>query len=406
MQRRPLLNRPRATDVLSRGGLGALVLTEPLNVYYATGKLPVLDRMTSTHQSVAVIPANPDLPVAYVGPGFEYYYNVADSDLDAGIDVQLVAPAAADPLKTRDGAMLRILDRVPLETRELHRRSRTAAARFHDSIAAGLDHVLRDAGLAKATIGFDSFFGHRWLAEAAPGASIRFAEDVIRHIRLVKTKAELALLTAAAEANVSAMRDAIRRVREAPTLRGLREIFFSEAARRGNTPIFMLIDGVMDETYDEPLREGKAFLVDAVSHRAFYQGDYARTACLGEPSAELKRVTRALSLAWDAIRERLRPGLRFSQIREIGLNALAGGGYDYTVAFKPHSVGLAHEDQPRTDLDGKPLDVALEPGMVLSVDCPLLDVGVGGSAHLEDLTLITESASRPIHTLDEALILA
>ena len=43
--------------------------------------------------------------------------------------------------------------------------------------------------------------------------------------------------------------------------------------------------------------------------------------------------------------------------------------------------------------------------MVLSVDCPLLDVGVGGSAHLEDLTLITADGSRPLHAVDPALIL-
>ena len=86
-----LVNRPRASDILARAGLDALVLTEPLNVYYATSKLPVLDRMTSTHQSIAVIPADANLPVAYIGPGFEYYYNVADSGVAPGTDVHLVA---------------------------------------------------------------------------------------------------------------------------------------------------------------------------------------------------------------------------------------------------------------------------------------------------------------------------
>ena len=166
----------------------------------------------------------------------------------------------------------------------------------------------------------------------------------------------------------------------------------------------MLVDGVMDETYDEALVEGRAFLVDAVSHHAFYQGDYARTACMGEPSSELRRVTDALELAWGEIRERLRPGLRFSEIGVIGRETLRNAGYDYTVAFKPHSVGLAHEDQPRTDIDGKPFDLALVEGMVLSVDCPLLDVGVGGTAHFEDLTLITTTGSRPLHESEPPLI--
>ena len=41
----------------------------------------------------------------------------------------------------------------------------------------------------------------------------------------------------------------------------------------------------------------------------------------------------------------------------------------------------------------------LEEGMVLSVDCPLGHAGVGGSSHLEDLSLITKEGSEPIHTV-------
>ena len=63
-----LLNRERATEVLSRAGLDALVLAQPLSVYYATSKPPVLDRMTTTHQSVAVVPADPGRPAGRAPP--------------------------------------------------------------------------------------------------------------------------------------------------------------------------------------------------------------------------------------------------------------------------------------------------------------------------------------------------
>jgi len=42
-----------------------------------------------------------------------------------------------------------------------------------------------------------------------------------------------------------------------------------------------------------------------------------------------------------------------------------------SIAFNPHSVGLQHWDQPRSGIDGEPVDQMLEPGMVLSLDCPL-----------------------------------
>lgn len=400
-----LINRERASEVMRRASLEALVLAQPLNVYYATTKLPVLDRMTSTHQAVAIVPADARQPVAYVGPAFEYYYNVADTGLAPGVRLHLASPAAADPLQAAGGALMRVLDKAPLEPRERERRARTEAAAFHATIPDGVAAALAELGLARGTVGIDSLEAQQWVAAAAPRLASRPAEDLVRHVRLVKTAAEIGLLTAAAQANALALVAALRGAREAGTLRRLRERYFSEAALRGNTAIFMLVDGVMDETYDEPLVEGRAFLVDGVSHRAFYQGDYARTASLGDPGPELRRVTTALELAWGEIRSRLRPGLRFSQIRQIGLQTLRRTGHDYTVAFKPHCVGLAHEDQPRADVDGGPLDLALEAGMVLSVDCPLLDVGVGGTAHLEDLTLITADGSRPLHAADPALIL-
>ena len=74
----------------------------------------------------------------------------------------------------------------------------------------------------------------------------------------------------------------------------------------------------MDEAYDEPLQEGRGFLIDCASHNGFYEGGYARTVVLGEPDQELKRVMATIGTAWDAILEKLRPGVTFSQIRMLG----------------------------------------------------------------------------------------
>jgi hypothetical protein len=39
--------------------------------------------------------------------------------------------------------------------------------------------------------------------------------------------------------------------------------------------------------------------------------------------------------------------------------------------------------------------------MILSVDCPLLNAGVDGTTHIEDLTLITEGGSECLHEPSE-----
>jgi Xaa-Pro aminopeptidase len=89
--------------------------------------------------------------------------------------------------------------------------------------------------------------------------------------------------------------------------------------------------------------------------------------------------------------------MRFSQVRELGTSTLAKFGIDVPVTFSPHSVGLAHTDQPRLNVDGSRTDVVIEENMILSIDCPLFETGEGGTAHLEDLVLVTRQGTVPIH---------
>jgi Xaa-Pro aminopeptidase len=43
--------------------------------------------------------------------------------------------------------------------------------------------------------------------------------------------------------------------------------------------------------------------------------------------------------------------------------------------------------------------------MVLSVDCPVIDTGIGGSAHREDLVLITPTGFELLNEPGEELII-
>ena len=110
--------------------------------------------------------------------------------------------------------------------------------------------------------------------------------------------------------------------------------------------------------------------------------------------------------AWDELKNQLRPGMKFSEIQRKGSEILKQINPGIVIPFSPHSVGLAHTEQPKSALDSSPLDIQLEKGMIISVDCPLMQASAKGSAHLEDLTLITESGSEPIHDPGNQIILA
>jgi Xaa-Pro aminopeptidase len=163
----------------------------------------------------------------------------------------------------------------------------------------------------------------------------------------------------------------------------------------------MVVDQSSSEVMNAPLTEGQAFSIDCVSSCRFYHGDFARTVFVGEPAERMKQVTSATLRAWRDIQSALRPGLPFAEIPKIGRESLRRQGVDFSVSFTPHSVGLFHTDHPqRSAFEPEPLPpLVLEQDMILSVDCPLGDTGVGGSTHLEDLVWIRAEGAETIHSV-------
>lgn len=399
-----LLNRPRATDIMRRAGLDAILVTLPMNVYYVTGATPVMSRFTQLNMTAALLPADPARPIAYFGGGFEFYAGVADAGLSDGVEPYLAGGSLGDP-DSRSSPVFGRAGTYEFDAREQHRRALTeSAAPFHESVPAALEKVMRERSLHRGALGFDSADARALLEQASPHATLRRADDHMLHIRLIKTARELDFMRKASAANVDAALVTARAAREEGTLRRIRQRFFEEAARRGNVAVYGNVDLVMDERTDGALREGQAFMIDFVSHYGFYQGDYGRTVFLGDPDRQIRSAADVGIAAWAEIQSRLRPGLPFSDIRRIGNETVKKLGASFAYAFNPHTVGLQHWDHPRATLEGKALDLTLQEGMVLSVDCPLLNAGVNGTTHIEDLVLITSNGSQPIHRTGDHII--
>lgn len=397
-----LLDRDRASYILGRSGLDALVVAKPENVYYATSRWPILSKMGWESSTLAVIPRDPNLSVAYITYQFIYYYNDCDIGLPGDVEPYLIT-GSFEGLDQANPPNL-FAPRGKLTLREQFRRKSVEShERFYMSLEQGLALSLQDRGLLTARIGYDSLLAEKSLANVAPKSMTRDAVDVVKHLRLIKTDLEIQFMRLASAANVAAANATIRKLRELRTLKNVRADFYTEVVKRGNKPVFMSVDGVIDERHDEDLREGSSVLIDCVSEVHGYHGDYGRTIFIGDPPKKTADAAQAVSLAWAELRHTLKPGVRFSKFSDMGQKILAKIG-SYTVPFGPHSVGLSHTDQPFTGLDGKVHDIVLEPGMIISVDCPLLEADSGGTIHLEDLLLITENGSEVIHDTNEGII--
>jgi Xaa-Pro aminopeptidase len=392
-----LLNRERATRIMREARLDALFLTSPLNVYYTTNAVPVLSRFSTDNTAFAVVPADPKRPIAYVTDGFEYYAGSSDSALAPDVKPYLAGGgfASTDP---RTSPAFPYIGNYAVDARErLRRESLERAAPFQESVSQAASKAMLDLHLSRGVIGVDTAYGAALLQEIAPRATNRPASDLMLHIRLVKTPSELKLLRKAAANNVEASIATAAASREVEGIWALRQRFYQEAAARGNLGVYGSIDLVMSELADGTFREGQCFMIDFVSQYGFYQGDFGRTVSYGEPDPQMRQAVDTGITAWREIRERLKPGLKFSEIHAIGERTVKALGAKFVYAFHPHSVGLQHWDQPLKDIQGGALDLALEAGMTLSVDCPLLNAGVNGTTHIEDLVMITDTGSEMIH---------
>jgi Xaa-Pro aminopeptidase len=417
LRKAPPVDLERAYAVMERDGLSGLVLMNPVNVYHFTGFWPATSRMGFRPGAYALVSRDRQQPVAVVAAEFTYYYLLSDNAYEYPFQVflftgpadreQLAAARAGRyqvdaPAAPAGSTIFKDAGREPLLDTERARLAAAQAAAARQGVSADAEFALlkaiRALGLDRGKVGVDEAELSPLFASAGLATQVVPGDDTLKRIRMVKSARELQLMRLAATANMQAALAAAQAARAGASYRELRSTFFAEAARRGNRGVFMVIGGVSAEGVDRPLREGDAFLFDAVSEGAGYHGDFARTVFVGEPRPTMKKAAAAITLGWATVRDALRPGLRLSEITALGRDTLRKAGFDFNVAFGPHSVGLFH-----TDASGLG-DLALEPGMILSVDCPVMQAGIGGTAHLEDLTLITQTGSERIHPGAETIV--
>ena len=232
-------------------------------------------------------------------------------------------------------------------------------------------------------------------------------EQMLRRIRLAKSSAEVELMTYAANANAQAGLAAAKIARDGATFQDIRREFNRQCVDRFLTPEFMVIDSVIPENTPGKIKEGRSFAIDCVSHGQHYHGDYGRTVCVGEPTGAIKRATDAIAQVWDDLLPQLKPGLRYSEIGALATQIFKKTNSEAALICNPHSVGLQHTDEP--SVEGSTFfqkdDLELMDGMVISVDLPVIDLGLGGSAHLEDLVLISKDGATLLNSAENRVII-
>jgi Xaa-Pro aminopeptidase len=387
------LNVPRAQRILQDQGLDGLLAASNIpNVFYLCGIWRRADVAAAIHR---------DRPAA---PWVAIPRSEADYALEAVPGLVGVVTFGTFYREVEVGAALTARERrvralgVDLEPRPT----------FLEALVA----ILAEAGLSQGTVGYDERGLDPSLALALerrlPNLSLVRAAATFRQIRMVKTPEEIRRLTQAVRITEEAITEAVGEAREGMTQREMAIAFEVGQVRREAQPNIGHVGfgrgaalGMLNFPEDR-LQRGDVIRFDVGCIYRGYASDAARTFGLGRPPDKVLKYYEATLAGADRALAMIKPGVTAEEIFHATVDAVRRAGIPhYRRQHVGHGigVGLAGYDPPLLAPGDK---TALEPGMVLEVEPPYYELGMGG-LQVEDTVLVTEEGCRLLTTLSRRL---
>jgi Xaa-Pro dipeptidase len=270
----------------------------------------------------------------------------------------------------------------------------------HESPYALAAGALADLGVR--TLAIDPalpFFAYDGLRLAAPDVATINGAPIIDGCRMIKSPAELALMSQAKAMTLEVHRRAARILAEGITTTAVRR-FIDQAHRAlgaDDGSSFCAVQFGVASAYphglpgEQKLSLGDIVLIDTGCKVQGYNSDITRTYVFGEPSAEQRRVWETEKAAQAAAFAAVRPGVPCEEIDAVARRVLEAAGYgpDYTLPGLPHrtghGIGLAIHEAPYLVRGDK---TPLAPGMCLSNE-PMIVLPETFGVRLEDHFYVT-----------------
>jgi Xaa-Pro aminopeptidase len=235
------------------------------------------------------------------------------------------------------------------------------------------------------------------LADELAGAPIVDATDVFDDVRVIKTPAEVELMSYAALASDKAIQTGFALARPGHTEQQLAASIQGAAMRLGadaldHADVHAGPHATIVHAWPMalPLEPGQVIHVDFGAVFGGYHTDIARNATVGEPSAEQEKFYGPLSDAMEAMLAAIRPGVTAGEVYDVGQKTIESGGLVYPWGTLGHSIGLSiHEGFEIV----RGSDRVLEENMVLNIEPSHIEAG-SARYHLEDNLVVTADGAR------------
>lgn len=248
-----------------------------------------------------------------------------------------------------------------------------------------------------------AFFMFDGLRAAAPGMEMVSGAPVVDGCRMIKSPAELALMSQAKAMTLEVHRRAARILREGITTGEVRR-FIDQAHRAlgaDNGSSFCAVQFGEASAYphglpgEQSLKAGDLVLIDTGCQVQGYNSDITRTYVFGTPTPEMVRVWTVEKKAQAAAFAAVKPGVPCEEIDAVARRVLAAEGFspDYDLPGLPHrtghGIGLSIHEAPYLVRGDR---TPLQPGMCFSNE-PMIVIPQTFGVRLEDHFHVTESGA-------------
>ena len=391
------LDRQRASALMQAQGLEAIVLTQPESILYASGAFPgVAANWRRAGAALLLVPADEGLPLAAV---------VGDLQAESFRRSSGIADV-------RNHRIWVDTARFPGETMSAGQAPRPTQYSLPEALRHLAD-ALRERGLGSGSIGLEFGFVPvaDFVAFQSTGLSWADCTRLVERLRAIKTPREIELLGRAAQMSSAGLWALCEQITPGMTAADMTAAWKQAAmdhARRSGWPspesswayIAVGGDGFAP---GGPAALGDIIKIDVGCVLGGYSSDGARTAVLGTPRPEARRVHDALQNAFAAGLAMFQPGVPLRDIHRITAEHMRAEGFSgYARGHFGHGVGSSvwTEEWPFIAPDS---EAVLEPDMVLAFETPWYVDGLGGFI-IEDQILVTEAGAEIMAPLPRKLI--
>jgi Xaa-Pro aminopeptidase len=266
---------------------------------------------------------------------------------------------------------------------------------FTQDPADVLADVLQEAGVSAGRIAIELDYmpaqDYIRLKERLPRATFVPCKDLYFATRMIKTDEEVAILRKVGELTDRVVGEVLREIKPGMTEKAIGQIITTKMMNGGCDGLKLQVgsgirSGITNCTpTDKKVERGDVVRVEILGDMNQYRSNVTRTAVLGEPTDEQKKIWDVMIGAREACKALLKPGLAVADLYRTYVKYLTQRNIEPTLKFLGHGIGQTiHEEPYITDTR----TVVMEPNITFTME-PLYMIPGRMGFHVEDMYLIT-----------------